>query len=75
MAALKLPLDAYCEIDLTEDSEVDRAELEAFGRRGGSIRDCGFRLTVTGAIAIGSRQPMQRAYWRGMYRNRRAVRR
>jgi hypothetical protein len=58
--ALKLPSDPYCEVDLQEDSEVDAAELDRFAARGGSIRENGLRLTVTGAIVLAPRRSYRR---------------
>lgn len=53
MAVLKLdPREQYAELDLKEDSTVDAAELAAWEARGNAIRSCGFRLEVTGKIAL-----------------------
>jgi hypothetical protein len=51
MPLLALPASSHCEIDLTCDSTVTRAELDRFAARGGSIRENGFKLTVVGGPA------------------------
>lgn len=50
MPRLALPDDPDAVIDLVEDVEVDAAELERFGSRGGVIVEHGFALRVIGAI-------------------------
>lgn len=74
MAALRLdPADRYAELDLTEDSTVDAAELAAWQAKGNAIRTCGHRLEVTGvvALALGQRRPYRRGDVEAAIRRRR----